>query len=70
MKGTIWEKDELVPKLWMEKLRLSTKTVIENEIDLKEKRLFSPRQFTFWLIVNIRDMNVILPRLCPVPINR
>jgi hypothetical protein len=43
MKGAIWKNDELVPKLWMEKLRFSTKTVMENEIDLKEKRLFSPR---------------------------
>jgi hypothetical protein len=38
---------------------------VENETDLKEKRLF-----TFWLIVNVRDMNVIFPRLRPVPINR
>jgi hypothetical protein len=43
---------------------------MENETDLKEKRLFSPQQVTFWLIVNVRDMNVILPRLCLVPINR
>ena len=70
MKGAIWKKDELVPKLWMKKLRLSKRTVMENETDLKEKRLFSPRQFTFWLIVNVRDMNVIFPRLRPVPINR
>jgi hypothetical protein len=54
----------------MEKLRLSTKTVMENETDLKEKRLFSPRQLTFWLMVNVRDMNVILPKLRHVPINR
>jgi hypothetical protein len=47
MKGAIWKKDEPVPKLWMEKLRLSTRTVVENETDLKEKRLFSPRQLTF-----------------------
>jgi hypothetical protein len=70
MKGAIWKKDELVPKLWMEKLWFSIKTVMENETDLKEKRLFSPRQLTFWLIVNVRDMNVVLPRLRPVPINR
>jgi hypothetical protein len=66
----IWKKDEPVPKLWMEKLRLSTRTVMENETDLKEKRLFSPRQLTFWLIVNVRGMNVNLLRLRPVPINR
>jgi hypothetical protein len=43
---------------------------MENETDLKEKRLLSPRQLTFWLIVNVRDMNVILPRLHPMRINR
>jgi hypothetical protein len=37
---------------------------------VKRKRLLSPRQITFWLIVNVRDMNVILPMLRPVPINR
>jgi hypothetical protein len=52
------------------KLRLSTRTVVENETDLKEKRLLSPRQLTFWLTVNIRGMNVILLRLRHVPINR
>ena len=54
----------------MEKLRLSTRTVVENETNLKGKRLLSPRQLTFWLRLNVRDMNVILPKLCPVPINR
>jgi hypothetical protein len=43
MKGAIWKKDESVPKLWMEKLWLSTKTVMENETDLKGKRLLNPR---------------------------
>jgi hypothetical protein len=70
MKGAIWKKDEPVPKLWMEKLRLSTRMVMENETDLKGKRLLNPRQLTFWLIVNVRDMNVISPRLRPVSINR
>jgi hypothetical protein len=70
MKGAIWKKDEPAPKLWMEKLRLSTRTVVENETDLKGKRLLSPRQLTFWLTTNVRDMNVILPRLRPVSINR
>jgi hypothetical protein len=46
MKGTVWKKDELVPKLWMEKLRLSAKTVMENETNLKGKRLLNPRQIT------------------------
>jgi hypothetical protein len=70
MKGTIWKKDEPTPKLWIEKLRLSTRTMVENETDLKGKRLISPRQLTFWLTVNVRDMNVILPRLRPMSINR
>jgi hypothetical protein len=70
MKGVIWKKDEPVPKLWMEKLRLSTRMVVANETNLKERRPFSPRQLTFWLIVNVKDMNVIFPRLRPVPINR
>jgi hypothetical protein len=43
MKGAMWKKNESVPKLWMEKLRLSTKTVMENETDLKGKRLLSLR---------------------------
>jgi hypothetical protein len=70
MKGVIWKKDEPAPKLWMEKLRLSTRTVVENETDLKGKRLLNPRQLAFWLTVNVRDMNVILRRLHPVPISR
>jgi hypothetical protein len=46
MKGVVWKKDELVPKLWMKKLRLRAKTVMKNETDLKGKRLLSPRQIT------------------------
>jgi hypothetical protein len=70
MKSVMGQKDEPTPKLWLEKLRLSTWTVVENETDLKEKRLPSPKQLAFCLIVNVRDMNVILLRLRPVPINR
>jgi hypothetical protein len=47
MKGAIWKKDGQVPKLWMEKLRFSTKTMMENETDLKGKRLLSSRQLIF-----------------------
>nr|ACG29246.1 hypothetical protein [Zea mays] len=47
MKDEIWEKDEPVLKLWMEKLRLSTKMMMENETDLKGKRQLGPRQLTF-----------------------
>jgi hypothetical protein len=42
MKGAIWKKQEPAPKLWMEKLQLSTRTVAENETDLKGKGLLSP----------------------------
>jgi hypothetical protein len=70
MKSVMGQKDEPTPKLWLEKLRLSTWTVVENETDLKEKRLPSPKQLAFCLIVTVRDMNVILLRLRPVPINR
>jgi hypothetical protein len=44
--------------------------MVENEIDLKGKRLLSPRQLALRLTLNVRDMNVILSRLRPVPINR
>jgi hypothetical protein len=44
--------------------------MIKGETDLKEKILFSPRRFALWSTVNVKDMNVILFRLCPVPINR
>jgi hypothetical protein len=37
MKGTIWKKDELVPKLWLEKLRLNARTMMKDETDLKGK---------------------------------
>jgi hypothetical protein len=43
---------------------------MKDETDLKEKRRLSPRQLALWSIVNIGDMNVILSRLHPVPINR
>jgi hypothetical protein len=44
--------------------------MVEDETDLKEKRLLSPRQLALRLAVNVRDMNVILSTLLPVPINR
>jgi hypothetical protein len=56
--------------MWLKELRLSTMTKVEDGTELKEKRLFSPRQLTLWPLLNVRDMNVILPRLRPVPINR
>jgi hypothetical protein len=37
MKSVIWKKVRPTPKLWLEKLRLSTRTMMEDETDLKEK---------------------------------
>jgi hypothetical protein len=70
MKSVIGKKDEPTLKLWLKKFRLSTRTVVENKTDLKEKRPHSPRQLTVCLTVNVRDINVTLLRLRPVPINR
>jgi hypothetical protein len=42
----------------------------EKGTDLNGKRLSNPRWIVFKSIVNIKGMNVILHRLCPVPINR
>jgi hypothetical protein len=56
--------------MWLKKLLLSAMTMIKGETDLKDNRLFSLRQLALWSTVNVRDMNVILFRLCPVPINR
>ena len=46
MKGAVWEKDELVPKLRMKKLRLSARATMENGTDLNGNILPSPRQIT------------------------
>jgi hypothetical protein len=70
MKSATGKKDESAPKLWREKLRLNIRMVVENETDIKEKRPPSPRYLTFCLTINVRDMNVILLRLRPGPINR
>jgi hypothetical protein len=70
MKGAIWEKDESIPKLRMKKLRLSARAVMENGIDLKGNILPSPGLIIPWSVVGAKDMDVILPRLHPVPINR
>jgi hypothetical protein len=42
----------------------------EKGIELKGKRLSSPRWVVHKSIVNIKGMNVILHRLRPVPTNR
>jgi hypothetical protein len=70
MKSVTGKKDEPTPKLWLEKLRLSTRTVVEDETNLKGKILLSPRQLASCLTVNVRGMNVILLGLRHVPINR
>jgi hypothetical protein len=36
-KSVIWKKDGPTPKLWLEKLRLSTRTMVKDETDLKGK---------------------------------
>jgi hypothetical protein len=38
--------------------------------DLKWKRLSNPHRFFYKPIINVKGMNVISHRLCPVPINR
>jgi hypothetical protein len=63
-------KDKLAPKLWLKKLRLNTSMMVKGETDLRGKRLFSPRHLALWSIANVKDMNVILSGLRPVPINR
>jgi hypothetical protein len=42
----------------------------EKGTNLKGKRLFSPHRFVYKSIINVKGMNVISHRLCPVPINR
>jgi hypothetical protein len=37
VKGVIWKKDEPILKLWMEKLRLSTRMTMKDKTDLKGK---------------------------------
>jgi hypothetical protein len=45
-------------------------SVAEKGTDLRRKRLSSPRHIVLKLIVNMKGINVILHRLCHVPINR
>jgi hypothetical protein len=42
----------------------------EKGTDLKGKRLYSPHKFVYKSIINVRGMDVISHKLCPVPINR
>jgi hypothetical protein len=50
--------------------RKSFALAMENETDLKGKRLSSSRYFIPKSVVNVKGMNVILHRLRHVPINR
>jgi hypothetical protein len=67
---TTREQDERAPKLWLKRLRLSTTTKVEDGTDLKEKRLLNPWHHALLLAVEVRDINVTLSGLRPVPINR
>jgi hypothetical protein len=45
MKGVIWKKDEPVPKLWREKLRLNARMMMKDETDLKGKTVQSSTDY-------------------------
>jgi hypothetical protein len=45
-------------------------SVAERGTDFRRKRLSSPQQIVIKSIINMKGMNVILRRLCLVPINR
>jgi hypothetical protein len=45
-------------------------SIAEKGTDLRRKKLFSSQQIVLKLILNMKDMNVILHRLRPMPINR
>jgi hypothetical protein len=42
----------------------------EKGTDLKGKRLFSPHRFVYKSIINVKGMDVISHRLCPIAINK
>jgi hypothetical protein len=65
-KSMIVTKVGIAPKLRAGELRLNG----GKGTDLKGKRLFSPHRFVYKSITNVKGMNVISHRLCPVPINR
>jgi hypothetical protein len=60
-------KVDAAPKLHARELRHNDG---KRETDLKGKRLFRPRWITLKLLANVKGLNVILHRLCPMPINR
>jgi hypothetical protein len=66
MKSMVETKNDAAPKLRAMELRLSGR----KRNRLKGEKISSPRWIVLKSIVNIMGMNVILHRLCPVPINR
>jgi hypothetical protein len=66
VKSMVETKADVAPKLHAGVLRLNG----GKRNRLKGERLSSPRWVVHKSIVNIKDMNVILHRLRPVPINR
>jgi hypothetical protein len=66
MESRVRTKVEPAPKLCTRKLRLNSR----KRNRLKEEKVFSPRQIVLNSILNMKGVNVILHRLCPVPINR
>jgi hypothetical protein len=44
--------------------------IMEKGTDLKGKRLFSPHRFVYKSIINVKGMDVISHRLCPMLINK
>jgi hypothetical protein len=66
VKSMIVTKVGVAPKLRARELRLNS----EKGTDSKGKGLSSPHRFVYKSIVNIKGVNVISHRLCPMPINR
>ena len=66
VKSMIVAKVGVAPKLRAGELRPNG----EKKNRLKGERLFSPHRIVYKSIINVKGMNVISHRLCPVPINR
>jgi hypothetical protein len=66
VKSMIVTKVGVAPKLRAGELRLNG----GKRNRLKGKRLSSPHRIVYKSIINVKGMNAISHRLCPVPINR
>jgi hypothetical protein len=66
MESMVETKVDAVPKLHARELWLNDR----KRNQFKGKRLSSPRWIVLKSILNIKGMNVILHRMCHVPINR